>query len=475
MLILLALASCNQPSSGWPEPAPTTPFQIATAEDSARTNGPFMRIHPMGQYPEMIHDIIQQQPKLKIVEWLSAPTPLADFGRILKPGQAMEMAAFGGGMTAGVMNGGITRESQQTNYTNLLAHQMGIKNFEMPLFDMEHFNGTGYYVYRDTESGYPQWDRVVNNTISALPGNPPTMPEYTGKISNYAMPEGGAEWLIHGASCENCELNKTMIPWFKRYIPRYPSQAFQKIREDVPYNFAVLDEFFDWWLTGVRTMGEIGDFDLNYSIFDSGRITDYALNGVLNKGQKGVIFTIPRYQDLPYMNWYSGQELAKRGWGIYITFDRSGKRDQIIDASRPFSMIPSAKLHHLFENFSRGDEFRINFKDSEVLDEGETIASDPQRYYNGKIREYAAEKDLAVVDLFDLYQRIHQGGYRTDDGVLIDGTAHGNFFSSDGIYPTPLGQAVIANEVIKAINNHYGAKIPLIDIAGFRRTIKLEK
>lgn len=111
-----------------------------------------------------------------------------------------------------------------------------------------------------------------------------------------------------------------------------------------------------------------------------------------------------------------------------------------------------------------------NFEDIEVIDYGETYESDPALFYNTKIREYAAEKDLAVVDLFDLYQRIHRGGYTTDDGVPIDGTAHGNFFSSDGIYPLPLGQAIIANEVIKAINKHYGAKIPLIDTAGFAKS-----
>ena len=475
MLFLLTLIACNQPSDGWPDPVPGKPFEIATAEDSARTNGPFMRIHPMGQYPEMIHDNIEQQPGLRIEEWLSAPTPLADFGRILKPGQEMEMVAFGGGLTAGVMNGGITRESQQTNYTNLLAHQMGIKNFEMPLFDKEHFNGTGYYVYRNTESGYPQWDRVVNNTISLLPGDPPTMPEYLGKISNYGLPDGDAEWYVHGANCESCGLNKLFLSRIKRYIPQYPSQAFRKIREDVPYNFVVIEEFFDWWMRGIRMTGQIGVYNFNGSILNSGRITDYALNGILAARPKGVIFTIPRYQDLPYMEWYSRYKLIQRGWGLYISFNRNGIADQIVNASRPFSMIPSAKLHHLFENFSRGGEFRVNFEDFEVIDEDEAFMSDPQQHYNGKIREYAAEKDLAVVDLFDLYQRIHQGGYKTDDGILVDGTAYGNFFSSDGIYPTPFGQAIITNEVIKAINKHYGAKIPLIDIAGFVRTIGFEK
>ncbi|MCF0068874.1 hypothetical protein LZD49_00235 [Dyadobacter sp. CY261] len=453
MLLLFALAACNQPTTGWPDPKPIKPIYIPTAEDSAKTNGPFMRIHPMGRFPELIHDNLDRQPGLKIEEWLSTPVPLADFGRALKPGQEMEMVAFGGGLTAGVMNGGITRESQQTNYTNLLAHQMGIKNFAMPLFDKEHYNGTGYYVYRSsTESGYPNWDRVTNNTISLAPGSTPTMPPYQGKISNYGLFEGGIEWYVPGWGCEYCDLPTLLASRFKGNSPA-----------ELPYNFIVVEEFFDRWMAGIQRTKEIGLWNdtFNGSVLNSGTITDYAINYHL-RGKKGVIFTVPRYQDLPYMNWYSMKEFGN----VYITFNRNDIADGVINISKPFSLIPTAKLHTLCERF-KGGAFAANLEDIEVIDYGETYHSDPQLYYNQKIRDYAAKKDLAVVDLFDLYQRIHLGGYKTDDGILIDGTAHGNFFSSDGIYPTPLGHAIIANEVIKAINQHYGAKIPLIDVAGF--------
>ncbi|WP_031529852.1 SGNH/GDSL hydrolase family protein [Dyadobacter crusticola] len=455
LLLLLALTACNKPTNSWPEPKPQEPVYIPTAQDSARTAGPFMRIHPMGQYPEMIHDDIERQPKLKIEEWLSAPLPTADFGRILKPGQEMEMVAFGGGLTAGVMNGGITRESQQTNYTNLLAHQMGIKNFAMPLFEKEHFNGTGYYVYLKTADEYPQWDRVVNNTISVVPGKTATMPKYQGKISNYGLYWGGTEWYVPGWGCENCALTTLLASRFEGHMPA-----------DVPYNFIVIEEFFDRWMQGIRTTPNIGrwNYSFNGSVMNTGRIEDYSINYLLN-GKKGVIFTIPRYQDLPYMSWYP----MKNFKSVYISFNRNGVGDGVIDTSKPFSIIPTPQLDGLCKKFT-GDHFMANFQDIEVVDYGETYESDPATYYNQKIRDYAAEKDLAVVDLFDLYQRIHQGGYKTDDGVSVDGTAYGNFFSSDGIYPTPLGQAIIANEVIKALNKHYGSKIPLIDIAGFVKT-----
>ncbi|KAA0993836.1 SGNH/GDSL hydrolase family protein [Dyadobacter aurulentus] len=460
LLFLIILTACDKPKPDWPTPKPIEPVYIPTSEDSARTGGPYMWIHPMGQYPEMIYENLHRQPALKIEDWLSAPVPLADFGRILKAGQEMEMVAFGGGLTAGVMNGGITRESQQTNYTNLLAHQMGIKNFAMPLFEREHYNGTGYYVYRNTEDGYPQWDRVVNNTISVLPGKPATMPKYQGKISNYGLYWGGTEWYVPGWGCENCALTTLLASRFEGHVPT-----------DLPYNFIVIEEFFDRWMHGIRTTSQIGGFDesFNGSIMNSGRITDYSINYVLH-GKKGVIFTVPRYQDLPYMNWYP----MKKFQTVSITFDRNGVADGAVNSAKPFSLIPTAKLYNIYKR-SKSGVFTANLPDIEVIDAQERHQSDPALYYNQKIRDYAAEKDLAVVDLFDLYQRIHQGGYKTDDGVLVDGTAYGNFFSSDGIYPTPLGQAIISNEVIKALNKHYGSKIPLIDIAGFAKAIEPKK
>ncbi|KAA0993837.1 SGNH/GDSL hydrolase family protein [Dyadobacter aurulentus] len=457
LLIVFALVACNKPTNSWPDPKPVEPVYIPTAEDSAKTAGPFMGIHPMGQYPEMIYENLQKQPALKIEDWLSAPVPLADFGRILKLGQEMEMVAFGGGLTAGVMNGGITRESQQTNYTNLLAHQMGIKNFAMPLFEKEHFNGTGYYVYRKTEDGYPQWDRVVNNTISVVPGSPAKMPRYAGKISNYGLYWGGTEWYVPGWGCENCALPTLLASRFEGHVPT-----------DLPYNFIIIEEFFDRWMQGIRLTPNIGrwDYSFNGSVMNTGRIEDYSINYLLH-GKKGVIFTVPRYQDLPYMNWYP----MKNFKSVYISFNRNGVGDGVINTSKPFSLIPTPELDRRCKKYA-GEHFTANFDDIEVIDNGEAYESDPATYYNQKIRDYAAEKDLAVVDLFDLYQRIHQGGYRTDDGVLVDGGPYGNFFSSDGIYPTPLGQAIITNEVIKALNKYYGAKIPLIDIAGYVKSVE---
>ena len=74
----------------------------------------------------------------------------------------------------------------------------------------------------------------------------------------------------------------------------------------------------------------------------------------------------------------------------------------------------------------------------------------------------AREYGLALVDLNGLYKQIFSGKYSTDDGILVENKMNGNFFSADGISPTAFGQAIIANEFIKAINKQYAMEIPLI-------------
>ncbi|NNF06364.1 MAG: hypothetical protein HKN21_06360, partial [Candidatus Eisenbacteria bacterium] len=38
-------------------------------------------------------------------------------------------------------------------------------------------------------------------------------------------------------------------------------------------------------------------------------------------------------------------------------------------------------------------------------------------------------------------------------------------FSTDGLHPSDVGQALVANEFIKVINDSFGASIPLVDLA----------
>jgi hypothetical protein len=87
--------------------------------------------------------------------------------------------------------------------------------------------------------------------------------------------------------------------------------------------------------------------------------------------------------------------------------------------------------------------------------------------YNAIIKQIAAQKKLAIVDIDDLL-----GQYQTPK--MVNGAAvstafiTGNIFSLDGIHLTPLGNAITANAFIKAINQQYKASVPIVNIAHYR-------
>lgn len=87
--------------------------------------------------------------------------------------------------------------------------------------------------------------------------------------------------------------------------------------------------------------------------------------------------------------------------------------------------------------------------------------------FNGIIRAKAQEKNLAVADMNAIMNQL-VSELRLEDGQIYTAnyfstaTVNTVLFSLDGVHPNARGYAVIANEVIKVINSHYHAKLPLV-------------
>ena len=92
--------------------------------------------------------------------------------------------------------------------------------------------------------------------------------------------------------------------------------------------------------------------------------------------------------------------------------------------------------------------------------------------YNSAIISIAASKNLAVADMNAIMNQL-VSGLRIEDGTIYtanyfsSATANSVLFSLDGVHPNPRGYAVIANEIINVINEHYNANIPLHAAANF--------
>ncbi len=93
--------------------------------------------------------------------------------------------------------------------------------------------------------------------------------------------------------------------------------------------------------------------------------------------------------------------------------------------------------------------------------------------YNAAIVSIAASKNLAVADMNAILNQL-VSGLRADNGTLYTAnyfsggtTEFRVLFSLDGVHPNARGYAVIANEVIKVINSHYNAKLPIVNPNNF--------
>lgn len=201
-------------------------------------------------------------------------------------------------------------------------------------------------------------------------------------------------------------------------------------------------------------------------------------NDLTSSGAKGVIQNVPDVLSMPYFTtipWdnlvLSADQAAQlnvfvQPLGITLSEGRNGFL--IEDPSSPSGyrkmvageyVLLSTPLDSV-KCFGYGSQ--IPFKDRHVLTLNEvnqiqSITAD----YNQVISTIANQKGLALADAKSLYDRVKTGF--TLNGVSISSKfVQGNFYSLDGRYLCPIGQALLANEYIKAINSKYSSSIPLL-------------
>lgn len=405
------------------------------------------------------------QSKFDAGRWFGKPVERPDLGIITKNGAVPLMIAFGGGLTGGVSNGGLNREAQQFAYPNLVARQMGILDFKTPLLDENEANGTGIFLYGEPNVDFPRWLEVTNNLAVMQPGEPVKMTPFPGLIHNFAFYNGGTI----GASypfCRTCK-SQAYSSRFSDYKIEGDTTLLKSIQKKQNYDFVIMEDFYDAFANWIVNQPRLDDA---FSLVNYASVPTYAMDGIVSKGQKGVVFTIPHFKHLGFMNWYDVEVLKKTASAISIVYWITGTAVSA-NQTQDFYMKPTKYTEGVFGTVEQGKPIQAQINDMDIIDQGEAWFADPERTVNPSVRKFAAQHNLAVVDLQALYEKIHKGTYVTEDGLKIDGSMRGNFFSSDGIYPTPLGQAVIANEVIKAINLKYGAHIPLINVSEFIRII----
>jgi hypothetical protein len=401
--------------------------------------------------------------------------------------------AIGNSLTAGLMDGGVYREGQLSSYPNILAGQFrlaGGGEFVQPLFSEEQRNGSGYLQLSGfTPAGSPVLTRVTTNLAvrqeQPLPGGPKLTRFSEPGLQNLAVP--GIP-VLAAASPQYGGLN----PHFERLLQ--PAEVGTK--SYLQFIGGRSHTFFSCWLGNndvltYATNGGVADPANSLSgITDPtsfAAIYNQVINTLTANNAKGIVATIPDITAVPFFTTVTvaavraAAKAANPNADVYIktgpnlTDVRLATPEDYIlltaqaAIGRPDAVAPGITIPHGFHQLNP-------LTDAEVLDKEEVEqVKAATAGFNAVISSAADARNLAVFDAHAFFNQIQpQNGQPT---FYLNGVAYspafitGNLFSLDGIHPTPRGYAIIANEMIKAINQKYQASIPTVDVTRYRALI----
>ena len=371
------------------------------------------------------------------------------------------MISVGGSLSAGFRDGGLYREGQLTAFPNLVARQMGV-TLNQPLFDVNEGNGSGYKTLVGTEPIASF--KMVTNNLGYVDSKAEKLKMFSGSnLDHYAFTGMNYSLGYLGAN--------------EKIRQKFSDRIFNNTQKEIIFNSQVIvNQSCDFFIieAGLDDAVEYVSVGNGVGVFNSSN--PFGSTGISNiiktfadKKFKGVAINVPDVLDLPYFSQITAEKFKKLT-GVIVRIQRSFGSEYYRDFN-PITdkLIPTPTVEKLMRGETKGLAL---LSDSDVLSkesgDDEWIDASPTVYNDFKISRFAKANNIPVVDLYSIYKKIIAGAYITDDGVKVDANwAKGNFFSTDGIYPTAFGQAVIANEVIKTMNQFYKLSIPLVDTRFF--------
>ena len=406
----------------------------------------------------------------------------ADFSRYI---------SIGNSLTAGYADGGLYREGQQNSYPSIIAKQMlyvGGGTFTQPLFTTDQANGSGYlkltgFDANGSPTTAPVTDQLGIRGVAAIPGfgNVTLYTKYTGDLNNFGVP--GIK-LLHVTLPTYGNVNG----YFERLLAANAGAASTTYLDFVT---AKPFTFFSNWLgnndaLGYATSGGAGDVLTDKATFSALYIA--VLTKMTAGGAKGVCATIPDVTAIPYFNTVTVglilgnvQKANPTVAALYInakaTSDyastayaaRAATAADLITLTFPTSKIGTPVTVPGVGTLPYGLTPYTPIENQYVLDANEVaITKDYVVSYNNTIKSLASSKGLAVADIYTFLNNIKANGLVVDGLTLNSNFISGGLFSLDGVHLTPRGYAVVANQMINAINSNYGSTIPLASVAAYR-------
>lgn len=395
---------------------------------------------------------------------------------------ASNYVAIGGSMTSGYADGALYDEGQRNSYANLLAIQLkhiGGWEFKIP------------YAQSSTGIGIDSLARSIlgnrtdcQSVVSLGPVKIATQGDLTILSNNVYNSQGPFHnFGVPDLKSIEIDINGYSNPFYQRMASSGTSSVLYDAISRNPTFFSVnlgLHDVLKYALKG-GTSNSITPVSGSIGIgFEA------SVNNVIEKltanGAKGVIANIPSIKSMAYFNTIAWNALklskakADSLTEIYATnFDSTvffeGNNGFIIeDISVPFLEFRQAVEGEIILLNVPLDNIKCNkwgslipIPDKYVLTISEINTVETAiNNYNTILKNIADAKGLAFVDVNSFLKKVKNGFIY--NGVTINASfVSGGFYSLDGLNLTPRGNAFLANEFIKSINDKYQSTIPQLD------------
>ncbi|MVZ66005.1 G-D-S-L family lipolytic protein [Sphingobacterium sp. DK4209] len=398
-----------------------------------------------------------------------------------------KFVAIGNSLTSGYADNGLYLEGQKVAFPNLIADQMksvGGGEFTSPFFPADKANGSGYIMLESLVDGNPVMKPVTDNLAirGANPKGKPLYIKYTDPIQNLGVP--GMRLDMAFAPGVGTVMGN---PYFERLLPDNTPQTMTYFQYATTHDYT----FFSFWLGNNDVLGYATNGAVSTVIEDGVPVEDPTkqltslplftqlytnfIKTLTTGGKKGVVATIPDVTAVPFLNTVTtarinaGLEAATGGAfkNVFIQ-TKTGPRAATAKDLFPltFSTAALGKPNAIGPGYGLSPLNPV--EDNLVLDEAEIVqVSTRVAEFNNVIKQVAESNSVAVADVHAFLNKV-KTGYVYNGVGISSAFITGNAFSLDGVHLTPMGNAIVANLFIDAINNKYNASVPKVDISLYR-------
>ena len=382
---------------------------------------------------------------------------------------------IGDGQMGGYMNDGFTKENQENSLANILATQMefiAAAETNIPYLDglsigVSLSGQAPFHLSHKTDcKGVTSLSPVRVSAVGDLSCLTQNVYQATKPFTVFGIPG------LTSNQFTNTNLSASNA-FFQRMSSSPNTSLLNELNASPPSFFQLyigLEDVLDFAKSGGthETLPSELEFQQNY---------EQILFNLTASGAKGVVATIPDVSQMPYFTTipWNGLTLDNGNLGtLNNIYNPLGFYFQL--GANPFMMVDSTANMFAVRQIQSSellllslplDSVKCNqmgvlfpIRDEFILDAGElNTLRNKIEAYNTIIRNVAQQYQLAVVNTEQFISKLK-------DGFVYNGISmsakfvSGGAYSLDGIYLNPRGNALFANEFIKAINQKYHSLIP---------------